>query len=102
MLPARTTVFLGFSTGGRELFTQLEVPSEGRRLVVDRDNTRERFAVHDRFAGASVVQVSSDPDLFAAIQTIQAIDHHSHALPARPEASRPPRGGERDTGRMNS
>ena len=37
---------------------------------------------------SAVAQVFSDPELLAAIQKIKAIDHHSHALPARrPESA---------------
>jgi hypothetical protein len=42
---------------------------------------------------SAVVHVFADPELLAAIQQIKAIDHHSHALPARTpepaEAERP-------------
>ena len=53
-LPAKTTVFLGFSSGGNVLFSKLEVSSDNLRLVMDRDDYREYFAVHDRFVGAVV------------------------------------------------
>ena len=37
---------------------------------------------------SAVTQVFTDPELLAAIQKIKAIDHHSHALPARaPEST---------------
>ena len=53
-LPTRTTILLGFSHGGNDLFSYLEVRSNEQRLVMDRDNYREYFAVHDYFVGAVV------------------------------------------------
>jgi hypothetical protein len=54
LLPARTTVFLGISSGGNELFTQLEAGSDGWQLVVDENHVGEYFSVHDNFIGAVV------------------------------------------------
>lgn len=53
-LPAQTTIYLGFSSGGTDLFHELEVSSEERRLVVNEANRREHFIVHDNFVGAVV------------------------------------------------
>ena len=53
-LPAKTTVFLGFSSGGNVLFSKLEVSSDNLYLIMDRDDYKEYFAVHDRFVGAVV------------------------------------------------
>ena len=53
-LPAKTTVYLGFSGGGEDLFSQLEIRSGDLRLVIDRDDSEERFTVHDNFVGAIV------------------------------------------------
>jgi len=53
-LPAKTTVYLGFSSGGNDLFSQLEVSSENRRTVMSGDDYRNYFAVHDNFVGAVV------------------------------------------------
>jgi hypothetical protein len=54
ILPAKTTVFLGISTGGNDLFSQLELSSNGQHLVMDRDNYHEYFTVHDNLVGAVV------------------------------------------------
>jgi hypothetical protein len=53
-LPAKTTVFLGSSSGGNTLFSQLEVRSKDWHLAMDRDDYKEHFSVHDRFVGAIV------------------------------------------------
>ena len=53
-LPAKTTVFLGISSGGNDLFSQLEVRSNGQQLAMDRDDYHEYFAVHDNLVGAVV------------------------------------------------
>jgi hypothetical protein len=53
-LPAKTTVFLGISSGGSNLFSQLEVSSNDQHLVMDRDDYREYFTVHDNLIGAVV------------------------------------------------
>jgi len=53
-LPAQTTVYLGFSSGGTELFRQLEVSSPGRRFFVNASNYREYFSVRDNLVGAVV------------------------------------------------
>jgi hypothetical protein len=53
-LPAKTTVYLGFSSGGMELFRGLEVISGDRHLVMDGDDYKEHFTVRDNFVGAVV------------------------------------------------
>jgi hypothetical protein len=53
-LPAKTTVYLGFSGGGEDLFSQLEIRSGDRRLVMDGDDSAEHFTVHDNLVGAIV------------------------------------------------
>lgn len=53
-LPAKTTVFLGISSGGNVLFSELEISSNEWRSVIDRNNYKEYFAVHDNFVGAVV------------------------------------------------
>ncbi len=51
---AQTTVFLGFSSGGNDLFSQLEVRSNSQHLVMDSNDYKEYFMVHDNFVGAIV------------------------------------------------
>ena len=53
---AKTTVFLGTSGGGGDLFSQLEITSRDLHLVMDGDDYTEHFTVRDNFVGA-VVQV---------------------------------------------
>ena len=53
-IPPKTTVFLGFSSGGNDLFSHLEVRSESRQFVMDDNDYRDYFTVHDRFVGAVV------------------------------------------------
>lgn len=53
-LPAQTTMYLGFSSGGTELFHELEVSSPGRRFFVNDSNYREYFSVRDNLIGAVV------------------------------------------------
>ena len=55
---AKTTVFLGTSVGGSDLFSQLEITSSDLHLAMNReeDDYREYFTVRDNFVGA-VVQV---------------------------------------------
>ena len=53
---AKTTVFLGTSSGGRGLFSQLEITSRDLHLVMDGDDYTEHFSVQDNIVGA-VVQV---------------------------------------------
>ncbi len=53
-IPAKTTVFLGFSSGGNDLFSQLEVKSNNQHLVMDSNSYKEYFTVHDSFVGAIV------------------------------------------------
>ncbi|MBT4511818.1 MAG: hypothetical protein HOC20_06380 [Chloroflexi bacterium] len=55
-LPSKSSLYLGFSSGGNELFSQLEISSESLQVVMDRDDYREYFEVYDRLVGA-VVQV---------------------------------------------
>lgn len=50
VIPAETTLFIGFSSGGNELFTQLELQTNGQSTVITDDD----FAVHDRLVGAIV------------------------------------------------
>jgi hypothetical protein len=56
ILPPNTSIFLGFSTGGKKLFSQLEISSENRQVVMDRDDYREYFEIYDKFFGA-IVQI---------------------------------------------
>ena len=56
ILPPKSSAYLGFSTGGHELFSQLEVSSENLQVVMDQDDYREYFVVHDKFFGA-IVQI---------------------------------------------
>lgn len=51
-IPAKTTVYLGFSSGGNDLFSQLEVESNNRHVVMDSSDYKEYFVVHDNFVGA--------------------------------------------------
>ncbi len=53
-IPAKTTVYLGFSSGGNDLFSQLEVESNDRHLTMDSDDYHEYFVIHDNFVGAIV------------------------------------------------
>jgi hypothetical protein len=53
-IPAKTTVFLGISSGGNDLFSQLDVSSNNLHLVMDRNDYKAYFAVHDNFVGAIV------------------------------------------------
>jgi hypothetical protein len=53
-LPAKTTVFLGFSGGGEDLFSQLEIRSGDQDLAMDGDGYKEHFTVHDNLVGAIV------------------------------------------------
>ncbi len=54
IVPAKTTVFLGISGGGNDLFSQLNVNSNNLQLAMDRDDYKQYFAVHDNFVGAVV------------------------------------------------
>ncbi|MCB0192472.1 MAG: hypothetical protein KDJ65_11065 [Anaerolineae bacterium] len=53
-IPAKTSVFLGYSSGGNDLFSQLDVSNDTIQLVMDSNDYREHFAVHDHFFGAIV------------------------------------------------
>jgi len=53
-LPARTSIFLGFSFGGHDLFSHLEISSNDRHIVMDDRDYHEYFSVHDYFVGAVV------------------------------------------------
>ena len=53
---AKTTVFLGTSSGGRGLFSELEITSRDQHLAMDGEDYREYFTVQDHLVGA-VVQV---------------------------------------------
>ena len=53
-MPAHTSVFLGISTGGTDLFSRLEVSSTDRQIVMDDSNYHDHFSVHDHFVGAVV------------------------------------------------
>ena len=53
-IPAKTSVFLGFSSGGNVPFSQLDVNADNMQLVIDRNDYKEYFAVHDNFVGAVV------------------------------------------------
>lgn len=56
VLPPQSSVYLGFSTGGNQLFSQLEVSSESLQVAMDQYTYRDYFEVYDRLVGA-VVQV---------------------------------------------
>lgn len=53
-IPAKTSIFLGFSSGGNVPFSQLDVSADNVRLVMDRNDYKEYFTVHDYFVGAVV------------------------------------------------
>ena len=56
ILPPESSVYLGFSPGGHKLFSHLAVSSENLQMVMDQDDYREYFEVHDKFFGA-IVQI---------------------------------------------
>ncbi|MCP4165216.1 MAG: hypothetical protein GY759_04895 [Chloroflexi bacterium] len=51
-IPPKTTVFLGSSSGGNVLFSQLQVKSEHVDLSMDAADYRTYFSVHDNLVGA--------------------------------------------------
>jgi len=53
-IPAKTSIFLGFSSGGNVPFSQLDVSADSMQLVMNRNDYKEHFAVHDKFVGAVV------------------------------------------------
>lgn len=59
-IPPKTTVFLGISSGGNDLFQELEVSSSNRQLIMDDSNYDEYFTVHDNFIGAVVHVLNVD------------------------------------------
>ena len=56
VLPPKTSLYLGFSSGGQQLFSLLEVTSENLQVVMQQDDYRQYFELHDKFFGA-IVQV---------------------------------------------
>ena len=54
IIPAKSSVYLGFSSGGNDLFSELELTSNNAQLMMDNQNYHEHFAVHDRLIGAVV------------------------------------------------
>lgn len=54
VVSAKTTVFLGFSSGGNDLFSQIDLSSDAFQMTIARDNYKEYFTTHDNFVGAIV------------------------------------------------
>ncbi len=53
-IPAKTSVFLGISGGGHDLFSHLEVQSSHGHTVMNSTDYGNYFAVHDYLIGAVV------------------------------------------------
>jgi hypothetical protein len=53
-IPPDTTVYLGSSFGGNDLFTHLELHLADEQILMDADNYSEHFALHDNFIGPLV------------------------------------------------
>ncbi len=54
VLPARTTVFLGFSSGGNQPFKALSVERGDEKLEITPANYRQHFSITDKMVGAVV------------------------------------------------
>lgn len=54
VLPARTTVFLGFSSGGNQPFKALLVERGDESLEITPANYRQHFSITDKMVGAVV------------------------------------------------